>query len=87
MMHKLKFFFLSFILIPFLSVKAQDQSGNLDFEILKNLELFEMVYKQVDMSYVDEPNPGQLMRVAIDAMLKELDPYTVYIPESQIEDL
>lgn len=87
MMHKLKILFLSFILNPFLSVKAQDQSGNLDFEILKNLELFEMVYKQVDMSYVDEPNPGQLMRVAIDAMLKELDPYTVYIPESQIEDL
>ncbi|MBI3136533.1 MAG: S41 family peptidase [Bacteroidetes bacterium] len=65
---------------------AQDQT-NLDFEILKNLELFEMVYKQVDMTYVDEPNPGHLMRVAIDAMLKELDPYTVYIPESQIEDL
>lgn len=69
-----------------LQSSGQNQS-NLDFEILKNLELFEMVYKQVDMAYVDEPNPGHLMRVAIDAMLKELDPYTVYIPESQIEDL
>lgn len=66
---------------------AKSQNSNLDFEILKNLELFEMVYKQVDLSYVDEPNPGHLMKVAIDAMLKELDPYTVYIPESQIEDL
>lgn len=64
-----------------------ENNAALDFEILKNLELFELVYRQVDMNYVDEPNPGYLMRVAIDAMLKELDPYTVYIPESQIEDL
>jgi C-terminal processing protease CtpA/Prc len=35
---------------------------------------------------VDEPNPGALMKAAIDAMLYELDPYTNYIPESQIED-
>lgn len=67
-------------------LKSQTNPG-LDFEILKNLELFELVYKQVDMMYVDEPNPGHLMKVAIDAMLEELDPYTVYIPESQIEDL
>jgi carboxyl-terminal processing protease len=57
-----------------------------DFEIYKNLELFELVYKTIDMSYVDESNPGHLMKVAIDAMLHELDPYTNYIPESLIED-
>lgn len=57
-----------------------------DFEIYKNLELFELVYKTVDMEYVDESNPGQLMKVAIDAMLNELDPYTIYIPESKMED-
>ena len=63
----------------------EDQQ-NADFEILKNLELFELVYKQVDLNYVDEPNPGALMKAAIDAMLYELDPYTTYIPESRIED-
>lgn len=57
-----------------------------DFEILKNLELFEMVYKNIDLYYVDEPNPGELMRSGIDAMLRELDPYTNFIPESLMED-
>lgn len=76
------------ILIPLICFVASVHAQvNTDFEIIKNLELFELVYKQVDMEYVDEPNPGHLMRVAIDAMLRELDPYTVYIPESQIEDL
>jgi carboxyl-terminal processing protease len=85
-MFKIKSLLLILLVALGLQSNGQNQS-NLDFEILKNLELFEMVYKQVDMAYVDEPNPGHLMRVAIDAMLKELDPYTVYIPESQIEDL
>tara|TARA_B110000037_G_scaffold59264_1_gene72441 strand:+ start:1239 stop:2846 length:1608 start_codon:yes stop_codon:yes gene_type:complete len=70
-------------------LKAQPElegQQNADFEILKNLELFELVYKQVDLNYVDEPNPGALMKAAIDAMLYELDPYTTYIPESRIED-
>lgn len=85
-MRIVKAIFLTWTFVFGLRAFSQGES-NLDFEILKNLELFEMVYKQVDMTYVDEPNPGHLMRVAIDAMLKELDPYTVYIPESQIEDL
>jgi carboxyl-terminal processing protease len=85
-MFKIKSLLLILAVAIGLQSNGQNQS-NLDFEILKNLELFEMVYKQVDMAYVDEPNPGHLMRVAIDAMLKELDPYTIYIPESQIEDL
>ena len=57
-----------------------------DFEILKNLELFEMVYKNIDLYYVDESNPGELMRTGIDAMLAELDPYTNFIPESKMEE-
>ncbi|MFT4601460.1 MAG: carboxyl-terminal processing protease [Arenicella sp.] len=76
------------VLVTFMSAfaaVAQEERPS-DFEIYKNLELFEMVYKTVDISYVDEANPGHLMKVAIDAMLKELDPYTVYIPESLMED-
>lgn len=66
-------------------VRSQEERPT-DFEIYKNLELFELVYKTIDIEYVDETNPGHLMKVGIDAMLKELDPYTNYIPESLIED-
>lgn len=56
------------------------------FEISKNLEIFTNLYKELHVYYVDETNPGELMKSGIDAMLKTLDPYTNYIPESDIED-
>lgn len=56
------------------------------FEITKNLKILASIYERVNNYYVDEPLPGSLMKSAIDAMLKSLDPYTVYIPESNIED-
>jgi len=78
---------LSLIFVAQLSIAQTDEElDNANFEILKNLELFEMVYKNVDLYYVDESNPGELMRTAITAMLAELDPYTNYIPESKMED-
>ena len=57
------------------------------FEISKNLELFTNVYSQLNTYYVDETQPGELMKTGIDAMMKSLDPYTVYYPESKIEDV
>lgn len=59
---------------------------NSDFEISKNLDIFATLYKELNLNYVDETKPGSLMKTAIDAMLESLDPYTVFIPESQIED-
>jgi carboxyl-terminal processing protease len=56
------------------------------FEITKNLRTMSSVYNVINTYYVDEPQPGKMMKTGIDAMLKSLDPYTVYIPESQIED-
>ncbi len=56
------------------------------FEISKNLDIFVNLYKQLNIYYVDETNPGELIKTGIDAMLESLDPYTVYIPESDIED-
>jgi carboxyl-terminal processing protease len=56
------------------------------FEISKNLDIFVSVYKNVNTYYVDETEPGDLMKTGIDAMLHKLDPYTVYYPESDIED-
>ena len=56
------------------------------FEITKNLKILASIYERVNNFYVDEPLPGDLMKKGIDAMLASLDPYTVYIPESNIED-
>jgi carboxyl-terminal processing protease len=56
------------------------------FEISKNLEIFGAVYKTINNEYVDEVNPGDLMKKGIDAMLSSLDPYTNYFNESQAED-
>ena len=57
------------------------------FEIAKNLDIFTSLYKELNIYYVDETDPGKLMKKGIDAMLKSLDPYTTYIPESEIEDV
>ncbi len=56
------------------------------FEVTKNIDIFVSVYKQINTFYVDEPKPGELMKKGIDEMLKSLDPYTVYYPESDIEE-
>ena len=56
------------------------------FETSKNIDIFTSIYKELNTFYVDETDPGILMQEAIDAMLKSLDPYTQYIPESEIED-
>ncbi len=55
------------------------------FEISKHIEIFANLYKEVNTYYVDEIDPGKLMRIGIDAMLASLDPYTNYISESDIE--
>ncbi|HTN20805.1 MAG TPA: S41 family peptidase [Pelobium sp.] len=56
------------------------------FQISKNLDIFASVYKELNINYVDEVNSSKLMRTGIDAMLENLDPYTEFVPESEIED-
>ncbi len=55
------------------------------FDISKNLEIFANAYREVNHSYVDELDPGKVMRHAMDAMLGELDPFTNYISETDVE--
>lgn len=57
-----------------------------DFEIAKNVDIFVSILKELNAKYADEISPGDLTKTAIDAMLKSMDPYTVFYPESQIED-
>ncbi len=56
------------------------------FEVTKNLDIFASLFKELNIYYVDETNPGDLMKKGIDEMLESLDPYTNYYPESDIED-
>lgn len=56
------------------------------FEVSKNLDIYTTLFRDVNMYYVDSVQPGELMKKGIDAMLGSLDPYTVFIPESDIED-
>jgi len=56
------------------------------FQVSKNLDIFASVYKNLSINYVDNVNSSEMMRTGIDAMLENLDPYTEYIPESDIED-
>ena len=74
------------VLTAVAGVRAVAPSGTY-FEVTKHLEILTSVFKGVHEFYVEEPEPGTLMSAAIKAMLEELDPYTVYYPESRIEDL
>ncbi|MGZ4054246.1 MAG: S41 family peptidase [Bacteroidia bacterium] len=56
------------------------------FEVSKNLDIFATLFRELNIYYVDETNPGELMKKGIDNMLESLDPYTNFIPESEIED-
>lgn len=56
------------------------------FEISKNLDIFNALFREVNTYYVDDVEPSKLMRTCIDGMLKTLDPFTNYYSESQIEN-
>ena len=55
------------------------------FEIAKQIEIFTTLFKELNMNYVDETNPGDLMDTAIKGMLKDLDPYTLFLNEQDVE--
>ncbi len=81
--HSLLLFLLCF---SSLSSFAQPNSSTNYFEVVKNLEIFTDVFRQLDQLYVEEAAPGNLVNTALNGMLASLDPYTVYYPESRIED-
>lgn len=56
------------------------------FQISKNLDVFASVYKEVNINYVDDINSAKLVKTGVDAMLDGLDPYTEFVPESEIEE-
>ena len=71
----------SCVAVAFTAFRGDDR----DFKISKNLDIFFSVFKELNMSYVEEPDPDRLIPTAIQSMLSELDPYTTYIPEKDKE--
>lgn len=61
-------------------------TGEDGFEILKNLDIYSTLIKELSTEYVDVIKPGEITQTGINAMLESLDPYTNFIPESQVED-
>lgn len=78
---------LPLLLVATLVATAQNQQNDKGFEISKNLEIFANVYKNLNTNYVDDVDPGKTIKVAIDAMLASMDPYTNYFAESDMEDV
>jgi len=60
---------------------------NHNLEVAKNLDIFNQVYKNLDLFYVDTLNPSEVIGTGIKAMLRQLDPYTEYYPESETKNL
>jgi carboxyl-terminal processing protease len=78
----------NFIFIFFLFFFSQTHAqADKDFEISKNLDIYTSLIQQLNLHYVDEFNPGLITKASIDAMLKELDPFTNYYSEAEIEDV
>ena len=83
-MKRISFVALITTLCLSLSLVAQEKQNN--FEIAKSLDIYNSLLRELNLNYVDEINPGELNEAAIKAMLDGLDPYTVFIPESDIEN-
>lgn len=58
-----------------------------EFEWSKNLEILHSLLRELELYYVDETDPAKMIKTGIDQIMRTLDPYTVYYPESQIEDI
>ena len=86
MIKRTKHYWVIAALLLSLNLSAQEDYDK-GFEISKNLEIFSNVYQNLHLYYVDDVDPGKTMKVAIDAMLASMDPYTNYYPESDMEDV
>jgi carboxyl-terminal processing protease len=77
---------LTIIIVSGISVAFLGTQETRDFRIGKNLDIFFTLFRELNTFYVDEINPDKIIKTGIDGMLKTLDPYTVYYPESEREE-
>ncbi len=85
MKHKKHIIFVVGLLILFLSL-GYSTLKNRDLDLVKNLDIYYTLFRELNMFYVDETDPEKLVTTSINAMLSSLDPYTSYIPESDMDD-
>ena len=78
-----KIIWFSLIIVIF-SVAFYSFDEGRDFKLVKNVEVFSNLLRELNYFYVDKPDPEKLIKTGINAMLKTLDPYTVFIPESEM---
>jgi carboxyl-terminal processing protease len=77
---------LSLLLITGISTGFLINQETRDFRIAKNLDIFFSLFRELNTFYVDEIDPDKVIKAGIDNMLKTLDPYTVYFPESEADE-
>ena len=76
------------LLLLLVATTALAQTDNdHNFEVKKNLDVFNAIYKNLDMIYVDTLDAGEVIGTGIKAMLRSLDPYTEYYPEENMKEL
>jgi carboxyl-terminal processing protease len=75
------------LIITVFSASSADKSTEATFRINKNLSVFNAVIRELDLNYVDTLNYDKVIKNAVDGMLSKLDPYTVYMPEDETDDL
>ena len=86
MMKKNCFILLLMALLANLTAGAQE-ARNHNLEVAKNLDIFNTLYKNLDLMYVDTLDAEKVIGTGIDAMLRSLDPYTEYYPEEKQKEL
>jgi len=74
------------LLIPVLGIAFAFSTDNKLFDLAKNLEIYASVIKELNKFYVDEIDPASTIKSSIDGMLEQMDPYTEYYPEEEIDD-
>lgn len=82
-----RLFFLAVIVCIGTATATAQKTKNHNFEVAKNLDIFNSIYKNLDLMYVDTLQPGEVIGNGISAMLRSLDPYTEYYPEEKQNEL
>lgn len=74
------------LMLPFAAVRAQEDTDH-NFKVAKNMQVFNEIYRYLDLMYVDTLDADEVVGTAINSMLRSLDPYTVYYPADKVNDL
>lgn len=82
-----RIFVLIFVFCSTLVVFGANKPEQRSFRISKNLTIFNSVFRELDMFYVDTLNYDKMIKTSIENMLEKLDPYTTYVPEEETDDL